>query len=581
MRPGPFLLACVAICTAPVGCAPCPKVTPRSCPAAVAKPCAPRTAVKPRPPSRRSNRRYVHPGLRERLRLFAQLVTTVRSRHVFAPQTEINLGRRWGGELGRLKKEFAAARTKRALSVALTHFANSLHNPHCYYNTHDRPAVLTVGFDVEVAWRPVRGKAFYGGLGVPVFYVSRVGAAALKNKVRAGDRVVAVDSVAAARFMEHFRLESGGNNWRRIGVDIARFLTRRKTWMSLVTPGARSTFVLERGAKKTRHTVGVVWRRAAGRGHGHGHGHGRAGASSPLDAASGKGCYNYPPRNYGPYRLTARGLNFCLYTSTKASHRAYPIVRLVSFHYSCGRLGRCLTAEHDALRRLLARQGRLRGVLLDLRDNGGGNNPNWFLDWWAPAPYVGHFVRYRLLEDLLSKRKLRRAHITGWREGSKRVAWYRAQVRSGRKAKQTFTEAVPFFCRKGLCRWSNRYVPRRRVTKAPVALLTGPRCLSACDHFAMMFAENRFGPLVGRPTAAGYTGYRFGHHLRVGKNRTWFGFIGLAFSYEVSGKTRKPVEGVALKIDQLLEKTRANYRRYDRLIVQGAIRALARWRRRR
>lgn len=554
---------------AQVGCAPCLKPAPTSCPRVASGPRKARAlTAKPRPRCGRRSRRYVHPDRADRLALFARLVRVVRARHVFAAQTVKNLNRRWSDDLPNLRREFAAAKTRLQLSVALTHLANSLHNPHCHYNTSRRPIVFTAGFDVDVAWSMNRGNSPFGALGEPVFYVTQVHRPELKRRISVGDRVVQVDGVAAASFMRRFINESNGNNWRRIGLDIARYLTRRKSMMSNVMAGAQGSWVLIQARTKKQYSIRALWRREQRSNRG----------GNPLDLDDPQRCYNYPRRRYGPYRLAARGINFCLYTSPKQPFRHYPIVRQVSFHYHCGKLRRCLVADQGALRRLLKRQQRVKGVILDLRDNGGGNNPNWFLDWWAPKPYLDHFVRYLFVSDLLDKSKLRKANITGWRSGSGRMAWYLAQLKKHRGSKKRFAPAVPFFCLAGQCQWSNRYTPGHRVTRAPVALLVGPRCVSSCDHVAMIFSENRFGPIVGRPTAAGYTGYRSQHHLRIGKNRTWFGFLGLAFSYEVSGKTRQPVEGVQLKIDQPVEKTIANHERYDALLVQGAIKALSRQR---
>ena len=64
---------------------------------------------------------------------FDALVVMVRRYHVFAPQTEKNLGKRWDDDLPRLRAEFLAAMTPEALQVALWHFGNSLHDVLCQY----------------------------------------------------------------------------------------------------------------------------------------------------------------------------------------------------------------------------------------------------------------------------------------------------------------------------------------------------------------------------------------------------------------------------------------------------------------
>ncbi len=41
----------------------------------------------------------------------------------------------------------------------------------------------------------------------------------------------------------------------------------------------------------------------------------------------------------------------------------------------------------------------MKGLILDLRDNRGGNDPEWFLDWYAPAPYADVFTSVRVYPD--------------------------------------------------------------------------------------------------------------------------------------------------------------------------------------
>ncbi len=136
-----------------------------------------------------------------------------------------------------------------------------------------------------------------------------------------------------------------------------------------------------------------------------------------------------------------------------------------------------------------------------------------------------------------------------------------------------FATPRPFFCKHDTeCDWDNRYVPSHRVTNSKIALVVGPRCRSACDSIAQLFSENHFGPLVGEPTSAGYTTVRLRRPVVVhGKT---LGALSFAFTREISGVTHEAIEGVPLKIDVPIDRTFENRERYDRELVDGAIKAL-------
>jgi hypothetical protein len=52
-------------------------------------------------------------------------------------------------------------------------------------------------------------------------------------------------------------------------------------------------------------------------------------------------------------------------------------------------------AEHEHLALSLRGLVGVRGLILDLRDNGGGNDPKWALEWFAPSSYLDLETRIR------------------------------------------------------------------------------------------------------------------------------------------------------------------------------------------
>ncbi len=477
----------------------------------------------------------------ERRELFDALVRDVRAHHVFADATPKNLGRKWEDDLPELEREMLAAKTERALVVALTHFGNALHDGHCQYEPESRGKTIALGVRADFEWRGDQ----------PFFYLARVDDAVAKTIAAPGDPIRSVDGVAVGELVTRYMNVSHQNNLRGVARDVAEFLTRRTESNATTNEGDASTWVVGDGK-----TLTLRWSKPTSHDE----------ADEFAIAYDAPWCSTLPARDYGPYEVTARGMNFCIYASQVEPYKSHPILRQFSFLYifsGRGDLGQAeyrVRVDHDVIARELARLAP-KGLLVDLRDNGGGNNPNWFMDWFANGSWVDRFVATRLSADFDTKEKLEKAGVGHAADYLKELA--------ARAPDQAFTKPRPFFCKHGDCAWDNRYTPAHRVTTAPIALLVGSRCTSSCDSIAGVFAENHFGPLVGEPTAAAFTTTRIERPVTVrGKP---FGTISLAFTRDISGVTHEPVEGVPIALDMLVERTLGNRDAYDRLLVDAAI----------
>ncbi len=488
------------------------------------------------------------PEAKANLDLFRELVRTVRKYHVFAEQTDLNLGFSWEKALPMLEEEFSDARTDGLLMKALWHFGNNLHNPHVRYHTPEPSQWLTVGFKIDVEWRDGR----------PQFYASHVTAKALQNTIKPGDLLVEMDGVPSGLFLEMFHLKSNGNNWRSIALDIAQFAWKRRAQVHGLVPGESGEWVFLDRQTNQKKRIEATWHRfnTSGR------------------PPEGDFAIDYSADeivDYGPYHREFMGYNFEIYTSGQRPYSEYPIVRFFSFRYGGRKWRRLMKMDHQNLKTQLGNMPSIKGIILDLRDNHGGNNPNWFLDWFAPAPYYDHFVFTRLHDDFQDRNKLRAARITGWDQGKRER--YLAALKN-KTAEQEFWGPEPFFCPASDCTdWDNQYTPKNQVTNQRLALLVGPGCISSCDHFSFIFKENGFGPLIGTSGSSGYTVYRFMHPVHHPHHGADLGIFQFAFSYEISGKTRRPVEAVPVPPDYSIEPTFENRSSYDRLLVQTAITA--------
>lgn len=484
---------------------------------------------------------------------FDELVEVVRKYHVFTEQTEKNLGYSWEEELVRLEEEFAAVDSEEDLLRAIHHLGNSLHNPHCLFSTPDRPVPIHAGFDAAV---DLSGD-------VPEFYVEQVNRDDLREKIQTGDRIMEVDGIEAKDFLVAFFNESNANNRRSLATDIANFLTHRMLPVSRKKTGDVSHWLLQSRASGATRTVETKWRKPD-----------RATRTSdPLALdLSLEGCAGLPAVDYGPYSVALRGNKFCVYSSNVEPFNRFPVVRFFSFYYREDDEYYSLKLDHEHLKKFFADHAESEGIVLDLRDNLGGRNPNWFLDWFASKAYTDMFVRTRMHEDLLDEKQLDEAHLSGW--GKEEKERYLRELKS-RKPDQEYTAPKPFFCPDSGCDgWDNVYHPKHQISSNPVALLTGPRCLSSCDHLTSVFSEYGMGVVIGQTTASGFTSYRLRHKLGGGDPSVDMGFLYVAFSDDISGKTGKPVEAVPIRIDVPVERTYENRAEYDRLLVKKAIEAI-------
>jgi hypothetical protein len=280
-----------------------------------------------------------------------------------------------------------------------------------------------------------------------------------------------------------------------------------------------------------------------------------------------------PERRYGTgYHLVARGFDYCLYASDAPERRPYPVVRHFTFHYDRARptMQHLLRADHDTLQTALAALGPLRGLLVDLRDNTGGNNPHLFLDWYAPGtPYIGDFFFPRL-DPAFATPDAAAALVN--LDGPVANAYISA-LHKDRHPMDAFALRLPDSWGPDGYDLANRHVAAHQVTAAPVALLVGPRCASSCDVVARVFADNGFGPLIGTPPAGVNSMIQLRRELKARDGHA-LGELRIAFSRQASGKTGAEIQGVLPKVDVEVEPTFELSEGYDAELVSRAVAAL-------
>jgi hypothetical protein len=509
------------------------------------------------------------PTVDERRALFADLVAAVRKFHLFSARTQKNLGRRWEEELPALEEAFAKAEDEPSLAEAGNRFGHSLHDGHLRYEppaSVGRGQHLTLGLAMDVEWVS----------GAPRFYVAEPPPAGTATGVHAGDIVVSAAGVAGEKLLPTYALESSENNWRGIARDVAEYLVSRSTARSATKPGSTDAWVL-RHRKGGEVRVDLMWRKEPWPGENEEGGESEEDIVD-IDYAPAHCSRDLPDRKYpSSYRLVNHGRFYCLYVSAKAPYSAYPIVRHFSVHYShLGEMtvyprymlpatGWQVSAEYANLSLALRALRGVRGLILDLRDNYGGNDPEWFLDWYAPAPYADMFTSVRVFPEYSDAGF--RKHVANVDEDWHR--WY-VKATGGHAAGDDVPR--PFKCMNADCTGDNRFTPAHGLLAVPVALLVGPGCMSSCAHIAHIFDEDDFGPLIGEPTAASYTTQRLAYPLKVASGLD-LGAIGLGLSRDSSGKTGEPLEGYQVHIDYPVERTFDGRDTWDAALVDSALKA--------
>jgi len=473
----------------------------------------------------------------DRVAMFDLLVAEVRAVHQFSPNTWENLAPlSFSSGIGVLRDRFAAASTEVELLAALTRFGNSLHDAHGGF----RPAPpyrahLTLPIVVMPEWDTDR--------------VTMVVTESRARDVEPGDLVTSYGGTPSSAFLRSFADRSNANQWRGIALGVAAWMTERPADGGDGVDGGTVTLGIHK-RNGTDIFSNLTWSRGGW------HGENAADLDAPqyqqLRCAP-----RLPARKYPTYELASHSATYCLYVSKSLKYAPFPVLRFFSFDF-----GRAFDAEaeYDHLVRALRALSGTRGLILDLRDNGGGNDPNWVLDWFAPKPYLDLRTQVRKTQRIDT---LVLEDVANLDEG-----WVDALVRAPDNA------VVSRFlgCKTADCT-DTRRVPLHRILPVPVAIVVGPRCDSACDHFARVWYENGLGPIVGEPTGGALTVLRLDYPVVTDAGRK-LGAMRLAISLDYSPFTGLPVEGLPLHVDVPVAWSWDRRDSYDASIVDAAVASL-------
>lgn len=183
------------------------------------------------------------------------------------------------------------------------------------------------------------------------------------------------------------------------------------------------------------------------------------------------------------------------------------------------------TQDTQLLEHALTALGTTKGLILDVRQNGGGDlSGNALIARFAAQDVVRYAISQRMSDYVLSQRP--DYFLEPWTVGNDWADWHNISV-------PATTDAT------------------KRYTGKPIVLLTGTRCFSACDTFAAALKGNHLATVVGEPTGGG-TGTPLGFELPV---------TGFSLRYSVvRGRTVDGtwIEGKGTTPDTIVEATAAD-----------------------
>lgn len=459
--------------------------------------------------------------------VFDDLVKRIESTHVFPPAFAKILGHSWSDDVPALREEMLRAYSREDALIALSHLQNSLHDMHCGLEAPD---------DVSQRQYSLGISHWSGGtVSAPDVRIEALRGAALEGRVRVGDRVVAVDGVPIARWFAENRFETNVLEPLSAVDEIASRIFVAHEPFTRVRKGTERKLRLLRDGRELDVTLvfddaGAFRKRPPS-------------LDRPPPMAE-VGCDAATPSpQYGEYELSATGVNVCIYKQKGAVRPKVPIVRWLSFMYS-GRSAaaglRATKVDHDLLSRELAGAA---GVILDLRENHGGNNPFVFLGWFAKKPLSHQVVRVKVVPGLDD------AQLDDVFYGdSRNIDAFKGALAAGKPFVDT-----RFLCDAGAC---DDVAPRaaERVTDAPVALLTGSGCISSCDTFALNWKTFGLGLVAGEQPNHAYTVSRLPIRVK-GPNNEALGEFKVAISSSYIPGSDSPIEGEPFALDWVAPHT--------------------------
>lgn len=226
-------------------------------------------------------------------------------------------------------------------------------------------------------------------------------------------------------------------------------------------------------------------------------------------------------RNYSP---KFKGVNFCVFPNIKGVF----VIKYYSFSYdyqnNIPRLWNKISKLTFTLKPIgpdkdssdeianqdlheiqkLLKLYKPKKVLIDVRENFGGNVYSSFIGLFAKKPFL-LLKRQLIFSDYL-------AHHSAFTKeamslGDKEML---PLILEAQKKNEKIFPVFPFFCRSKECSVEEAlYQPTPYISSEfKTAVLVGPKCVSACDQFVAIMKDNGIAKIIGLPTNGGHSPFR-------------------------------------------------------------------------
>ena len=170
----------------------------------------------------------------------------------------------------------------------------------------------------------------------------------------------------------------------------------------------------------------------------------------------------------------------------------------------------------------LARAG-VRRVLFDVRENTGGDFDPFFFgaftadDYAQPKKSFVFGTFFQAAPERIADANVYVALASGQPvdDGAARIEQY---LRDNPTSERS--PPLPFYCQTPACDEEEATLQSRSNVVFRAAVLTGPRCFSACDDFVAILRDNGIAPTLGQPPAAGDAPYSFDTTLPLADGST-------------------------------------------------------------
>ena len=430
------------------------------------------------------------------------------------------LGTSWVEGWTRAHARFLAAQSKEDVYLALLSLKNAVHDGHADLQVPAglRPAQRQwrLPFELRWAWRD----------GASVLEVATTPG----QGVEPGLRLLRVDGRPVAELLHEYLEWHRDGSPERAQQAFARWLTAREAWRHPAPDARPVKFVFLDPAR------GVEVAREAAFASGPPPPNGRP---SDVDYAGLTPVFrglNVEVFEDAPSRtLVVRYLSFSYQFETeelwnRVAVLSWPVRPLEPAPRSGGSRLQALDVEHLGAY-LRTRQGEFSRVLVDVRDNPGGGVNLPLLRLLATKPFRTT-TRGVAARPLLTRDPEFREAALSMSASPAMIAQLKKDLDSGAAETSRFS----FDCRSEACPGSEANAePDPQHLTLPVVVLSGPACISSCDQFVAVVADNGLGKLVGLPSAGASAPFRAPRKFTLANGQTFSITLNVGLTWRPNG----------------------------------------------